>query len=320
MDKYLKIILAAGCIALAASCEKTQEPAPAASRLVPVQVSLSGAGEDAPTRYPRNAALKPEEENWIWDYYYIQFNSKGIALVSGHRRADVEAGDMVVSDEIDLYNESGSTVVFIANISPKGASYGDDPLWKSPDGVVSITDNLPSFQKMKFDMSKRIVAALNGTLRHMPMSGYWTGDVDGSSDFRISVSMGRMVSRINLNFMNASDRVLSKVTLRNVSKKAYLFPQVTNAPLGAGDYMQIVYNVDGSNQDVNIKPNQSRTLVFYSAPNFCVGSDRATDLVVKMGGSSGQLLSPLKLGDDPADGDYNLYQNTTYNFNITVTL
>ena len=67
-------------------------------------------------------------------------------------------------------------------------------------------------------------------------------------------------------------------------------------------------------QSANIANNQSATFYFYTAPNYCQSNGLETTLEFTAGGKKGTV----KLGSDPEAGDYNLYMNTIYTFNVTV--
>ena len=142
MKTFSKILMAFAIASLPFACTKTEKNEPKGAKMVPVELSLGidGAQGDL-TR--ATSALFPEVENWVFDYYYVQCTSRGISVTSGHRRADVTVGDMVVKDQIWLWDVGECTVVYIANIRPAGANYGDAPAWESEGGgTVLIADNL----------------------------------------------------------------------------------------------------------------------------------------------------------------------------------
>lgn len=312
MKRTISMLLAVAFAALSISCSKTEEvnPEVKGAKMVPVQISL-GLDDDL-TR--ASSALFPEVENWIFDYYYVQYTSRGISVTSGHRRADVTVGDMVVKDQIWLWDVGECTVVYIANIRPAGNPYGDAPTWESEDGTtVLIADNLAAFKTMKFDMTQRLNAIENASLRHLPMCGYWEGVIDESvnteSDpFKMTAHLGRMISRLNLSIANNSGVAIKKVTLNNASKKAYLYPQAENTILEDGDYMDIP-------NDVNIPAGGHLALTFYTAPNFCEAGGNVTSLTFT---NVNDVERTLELGNDVRKQDYNLYMNTIYSFTINL--
>ena len=310
MKRMISMASLAVIAALSFSCAKAvEEKAGEGYIRVPVEFTLDIA--DVQGELTRaSGALFPEVENWIFDYYFIQFSSRGVSVVSGHHRASVTVGDLVVRETSWLYDTGDCTVAFIANISPAGADYDDDPGWKTDEGIIKISDNMLGFQEMKFDMGKRIAAVENGSLKHMPMCGYWQGSVtpDNNTEenpFKLTATLGRMIVRMNVNITNRTSSAITSVALENASTKAYLFPQVENTALEAEDYTTLINNV-------NIAPGATKSLYFYTAPNFCT-ADKASTLVFT---AANGKTADVKVGNDIDSGDYNLYMNTIYTFNL----
>lgn len=317
MKMNIKTILAAAmAFVLAASCAKQEKDSPTDdAELIPVQMTLNVVEPQGNSRSVE--PIRDEGENWIYDYYYIQFDADGFVRTQGHRRANVSVGDVTVTDVVPLSAGQG-TVCIIANITPAGANYGDDPGWKSGSHVM-IADNFETFKNMKFDMTERLTAAQNGTLLHTPMCGYWQGSVSASQN--MAVTLGRMIVRLNIHITNNSSRTFTRVFLGQASKKAYIFPQVHNANLVAADYMSF------DDTGLNIAPNTTKTLYYYTAPNYNewfknkqetgTGSSAKglrTYLNFYYGSTilhgTNYVLSTYK------DVDDNLYMNTIYNFNF----
>ena len=297
---------AAAAVLLVAACSK-QAPAPQADKvLAEVTLGIDGI-QDGRTKAAEG--LYPEVENWIFDFFYVQFNADGIAVSSGHCRTDVTVGDMTVTETVTLVSAQGqSTVAFVANVTPAGHDYSYVPAWES-GSVVRIADNIETYKTLKFDMTERLSRAEAGTLRHTPMCGYWTGHVDGAT--RLQATLGRMIVRMNVHVTNESGAALTQVALRDAAAKAYIFPQVDNTPLDASaDYIDIPANT------VSIRDGESTTLCFYTAPNFCdgAGGKRTSLTFTKAGGQT----ATLELGNEAEAGDYNLNMNTIYNYSITV--
>ena len=307
MKNFFHIILA--CSFVLASC--TADPVPDGDhRMVPVEVSLSV--EDVKDATRAAASLFPGVENWIFDYYYCQYNSSGISVTSGHRRADLVNGDLFAVDQVWLWDLEGCTVVYVANIRPAGGSYGDNPGWEN-GSVVKMADNMDTFRTMKFDMGERLALAEAGTLGHTPMCGYWKGnitpDINSASDpFHMTVTLGRMIVRINLVVTNKSSSAVNGVTLHDAAAKAYIYPQVKNTPLADEDYTDIDNNI-------SIAKNGTANIYFYTAPNFCDGGGRRTSLSFT---NAAGKTAVMEIGDNVEDGDYNLYMNTIYTYTITL--
>ncbi|MBR4586035.1 MAG: DUF4906 domain-containing protein [Bacteroidales bacterium] len=310
-------ILSTVAVLVLGACQKQEITDPLAGhKLVPVQVAL-GIEDVRQAGTKAAVALLPEVENWIFDYYYCQFNSAGISIATGHRRATVTSGDMEVSDQVWLYDLSDCTVTYVANIKPAGAAYGDDPGWEQGT-ILKIADNLETYKIMKFDMSARLAAteidaSLAGALKHMPMCGYWQGDITEAINteadpFHMIVTLGRMVTKMFVNLTNKTGQTITQVTLQDAAQKAHIFPQVENPALADADYADVT-------NTVNIANNDTAMLVFYSAPNFCTGGGKHTKLAfTTAGGKTGSV----ELGSDVAKGDYNLYMNTIYTLSVTV--
>jgi hypothetical protein len=188
------------------------------------------------------------------------------------------------------------------------------------NGIPFLADNengvltLNKFKKLRFNMNNRLVRiqASDNSMKHMPMCGYWEGNVAASGSgttntVPATVTMGRMVSRMNVNITNKTGSPITQVRLLNTAAKAYYFPQVENTDLTADDYITL-------SQNVNIANNKSATVYFYTAPNYCEGNGLHTKLEFTAGGKTGTV----DLCSDVPNEHYNLYMNTIYTFNITV--
>ena len=76
------------------------------------------------------------------------------------------------------------------------------------------------------------------------MCGYWEGDITTANNtesdpFHMTVSLGRMIVRYNIQITNTSGSTVNEVTMSNVPTKAYIYPQVKNEILEDGDYTSI---------------------------------------------------------------------------------
>ena len=328
MNKYIRIAsVAAAAAALLCACSREMAPQVEPEYVdAPFVLSIADEQGDA-TR--ATTALFPEVENWIYDYYYVQFIGDASAY-TGHMRKTVTTGDLTVSENIRLRAGANSTVVFVANIVPAGSNYVDSPGWDATDGSVQILDEngipfladnengvltLNKFKKLRFNMNNRLVRiqASDNSMKHMPMCGYWQGTVPAPTNggttntVPATVTMGRMVSRMNVTITNKTGAAISQIRMLNASARAYYFPQTENEDLAERDYISFT-------QSANIANNQSATFYFYTAPNYCQSNGLETTLEFTAGGKKGTV----KLGSDPEAGDYNLYMNTIYTFNVTV--
>ena len=313
--KFATIALAALTVI---GCAKETKEAASQEKLVPVEVSFNIDMEDVVGDLTRaNVSLFPEVENWIFDYYYVQFYSTGMSRTSGHRRTTVTMGDLEVRDQVWLYDLGECTITFVANIVPAGATYGDNPGWENTStGVILIADNIDTYKTLKFDMTKRLQASeitpgQNGSLKHMPMCGYWEGSVTTANNtesdpFHMSVTLGRMVSKLIVNVNNMSGSAIRTVKLDKAATAAYIFPQAENDVLEDDEYMSVT-------NSVNIANNASSTLYFYTAPNFCETGGNVTTLTFT---AANGKSATIPVGSDVDDGDYNLYMNTIYTLNV----
>ena len=320
MKKNRIIIALMALSVLACSCSKTETSAPDEMELVDVELTLSASSTPGDTQ--SDMPLFPEQENWIWDFYYIQYDDMGNSLASGHIRDGATSGELSVTASVKLWKAQETTVLVIANIVPAGTSYGDDPHWQVGTSIfVGGQAYLSTAKTTKFDMSTRLARDAEGhysTLKHMPMCGYWSGDFDQETgNYPINIALGRMITRMNVNIKNDSAYEITRVTLNNVAKNAYVFPQASNTPLDpANDYFSAPIV-----QTVSIPAGASQTLYFYSAPNYCTDGGKITTIQFHTDTKASDVK---KLGSyivdesNESENDYNLYMNTIYTYNLTV--
>ena len=302
---------------LAIGCAKTgnaDEP-----KYVTVQLTVSATDVLADTR--SDMPLFPEQENWIWDFYYVQYDNEGRTGGSGHIRSDATNGELSITAPVVIREANETTILVVANIEPAGAHYSDNPGWRIGSAIFigGGQGYLSNAKLTKFDMTKRLTRDSEGhysTLNHMPMCGYWEGKVTaGSNNYPINIALGRMVTRMNVNITNNSNYDVDTVTLNNVAMGAYVYPQYSNAPLASGDYLSAPVT-----QNVPIPRGTTKTLYFYSAPNYC-DENHITSIQFHSGS---RVSAPKELGSyivdesDRSKNDYNLYMNTIYTFNLTL--
>lgn len=316
--KFATVALAALTV-IGCAKESKQEAAPV-GKLVPVEVAFNVDVEEVVGDLTRaQVSLFPEVENWIFDYYYVQFYSTGMSVTSGHRRTTLTTGDLEVHDQVWLWDIGDCTVTFVANILPANSPYGDDPRWENQQThIIKIADNIDTYKTVKFDMTKRLQASevtpgQAGALKHMPMCGFWEGSVTTANNtetdpFHMTVTLGRMVSKLIVNINNSCGSTINNVKLENVATAAYIYPQAENDPLEDDEYMTV-------SNSVSITNGNSATLYFYTAPNFCeVGGNVTTLTFTAANGKS----ATIPVGSDVDDGDYNLYMNTIYTLNVSL--
>ena len=307
MRKNIYIAMLAFSV-LACGCTKTGTEDQ--KKLVPVNITLSTSGA---TR--SETALFPEVENWIWDFYYVQFDARGTTVRAGHLRTATTTGELSVSDQVYLYADNGTTVLIIANIRPNGTDY-INPQWGTDDNLhIGNANSLPTMQTVLLNISDRVEMARLNQLQHMPMCGYWKGNIEIKGYNTIHVALGRMMTRMNVNVKNNTSSTITSVTLNNVATRAYIYPQAHNKPLPTGVQPGEENAYTSFTDVINIPAGESRMLYFYTAPNYCETDAKATSITF----TSGSRNWTKKLGDNPGENDYNLYMNTIYTFNLELT-
>jgi hypothetical protein len=167
------------------------------------------------------------------------------------------------------------------------------------------------------DLSADIDAANAGTLTDMPMFGYWEGTIS-DKDNNVQVSLGRMLTRVNLFINNQSSSTQTVTSISNVSKKVYAFPNVDHAALPAEAYNEIAINQ-------SVTAGKTKELYFYMAPNFTEGPSENQSVdpnpfhkptMLHISGKDPVILSNGAPKDSPRD--FNLYHNSNYTFTINI--
>ena len=261
---------------------------------VEVSLSLSGAPMSR-----SDSPLIPDVENLVYDVWILQYDNMGLLIDAGtsHARA-TNSGSLTAIVSAELAVGEDCTICFLANLD-RG----------NPSAVRTWPQTLNEFKTSVnvVDLSADIATANDGTLTDMPMFGYWEGDISIEVN-NIQVSLGRMLTRINLMVNNrmSSGCVLSSIS--NIPTKVYAFPDVNHAPLPEEAYVS-VYPVN-----VSVASGESKELYFYTAPNFTADQTRATVLCIE--GKEPVILS--NGAPDTANRDYNLYHNSNYTFTINV--
>lgn len=264
---------------------------------VKVNLSLNAVSQvsvgDARTASP----LIPDVENLIYDIWVVQYDHEGIITKNpGARHYRVnEQGMLSVTQEMELAVME-STVCLLVNMG-----YGSDT------APIAFPDNLTAFKQTLAEID--IVGANDGTLERMPMCGYWQGTVSQSTE-ALSVTLGRMMTRINLVLSNQTGNALTgvKAMLGNVPKQAHIFPSI-NSEASRPEMTTLTDEIG------NIASGSSATRYFYIAPNLW---EEATTLTLSA--TDKEELS-IPLGNDAPDvegGSIKLYPNNIYTFTINL--
>lgn len=245
-----------------------------------------------------DSPLIPDVENLIYDVWILQYDKMGLLIDKGtaHERA-TSSGSLTATVTTTFAVGEGNTICVLANLDKGNASAAR--IWPQTLNEFKTSCDV-------VDLSDDINAANAGTLEDMPMFGYWEGDISVETN-NVQVSLGRMLTRINLVINNQSSSTQTVTSMSNVSKKVYVFPDVDHAALPDDAYM----TVDNINRVV--ASGKTAELYFYMAPNFTAGEENATKL--KIGGKT-VILSNGAPSDSPRD--FNLYHNSNYTFTINV--
>ena len=272
------------------SCEQVcvdDEP-----KTVEVVLSLSGA-----PLAKAGSPLIPDVENLIYDVWILQYDKMGLLIDKGtaHERA-TSSGSLTATVTTTFAVGEGNTICVLANLDKGNASAART--WPQTLNEFKTSCNV-------IDLSSDIARANAGTLEDMPMFGYWEGDISVETN-NVPVSLGRMLTRINLVINNQSGSTQTVESMTYVSKKVYVFPDVDHAALPGDAYIDVAINRD-------VASGKTAELYFYMAPNFTAGKENATKLKI---GDKTVILSNGAPSDSPRD--FNLYHNSNYTFTINV--
>lgn len=245
-----------------------------------------------------DSPLIPDVENLIYDVWILQYDKMGLLIDKGtaHERA-TSSGSLTATVTTTFAVGEGNTICVLANLDKGNASAART--WPQTLSEFKTSCDV-------VDLSDDINAANAGTLEDMPMFGYWEGDISVETN-NVQVSLGRMLTRINLVINNQSGSTQTVKSMSNVSKKVYAFPDVDHAALPDNAYI----NVD--NIDQAVASGKTAELYFYMAPNFTAGEGKATKLNIE---GKTVILSNGAPSDSPRD--FNLYHNSNYTFTINV--
>ena len=264
-------------------------------KTVQVSFSLSGAPQ-----MKADSPLIPDVENLIYDVWILQYNDKGLLIDAGtsHERK-TNSGALVATVTATLAVLDNCTICVLANLD-RGKH---DAVRTWPQ---TLTEFKTSAEILAEDIRDDIMAANNSTLGDMPMFGYWEGNIENNKD-NIQVSLGRMLTRINLVINNKTGAAHTATSITNMAIKGYAFPDVKHAPLPDDAYETLEINQ-------SIGAGSTKEFYFYTAPNFTDGESRAT----KLNFSSGKSVILSNGAPGINNRDYNLYHNSNYTFTINI--
>lgn len=271
---------------------------------VEVTLTLSGA-----PLAKADSPLIPDIENLIYDVWVLQYDKMGLLIDKGtsHQRA-LSPGSLTATVTTTFAVGDGNTICVLANLDRGNASA--DRAWPQTLSEFKTSCNVA-------DLSADIDAANDGTLTDMPMFGYWEGTISDEYN-NIQVSLGRMLTRVNLVINNQSSSLKTVTSISNVSKKVYVFPDVYHAALPEDAYAEISIGQD-------VAAGKTKELYFYMAPNFTEGPSENQSVdpnpfhkptMLHISGKDPVILSNGSPSDSPRD--YNLYHNSYYTFTLNV--
>lgn len=293
MSGFMKTLLrlAFFMLVLFPSCQKETTESPA---MVKVLLDISPAEDIVEIGSKAMQPNIPDVENYIYDIHVIQYSERGVFLTTGHYRQG-QAGAMVVKElEVSLVEAKNSTICLLVNHGTH------DGLW--PDNILSYKELL-------------VPVGVGSSSDRTMMHGYLIGDVyDG---MHLNIGLGRMMTRLNvvINNHTGADIADLDVSLSNVPYMAYAYP--------AAEYVlpPEAYAQDGllCDNDLSLAAENTITLYYYIAPNFCEDTAYATRLNVSADGRSGilQLSTDKPSGGTPA-ADMKLYPNNNYTFTVNL--
>lgn len=308
---YIMILLAVF------ACQEKQDLHPEGQEPVLTTVSINLDISDGFTK--ANSPLIPDVENLIHDVWVIQFSERGVLYTGVDRfyRTNGEEGARILTLEAQVMS-GRSTICLLANLNkintPTKTFFDTAALQES------LPDNLPQFKSTLLDMTDFIhYVNTNYELASVPMFGYWEGSIDPDTptlDGRnLNVTLGRMVSRVNVNIVNKASATLKSLTFTNAATKAYYFPTISSGQLPDDAYCT---NPNAYTYALNLPSGHEGTVYFYWAPNFCYGQEKATKMTFtdENGKSYSCYITNSPTTDENCD--YNMYHNCNYTLTITI--
>ena len=265
-----------------------------------------------------NSPLEPDVENLIHDVWVIQFSERGVLYtgIDKFYRTEGQDGARLVTLEAQVMSGK-STICLLANLNKANSP---EKFFDTAALKANLPDNLPQFKNTLLDMTEFLhFVNCNTVPGAIPMFGYWEGTIEtGSLNMEsecLNVTMGRMLSRINLTLVNKSGSQMTNLRFKNAASKTYYFPQITDVVLPDEAYCSKDMALDYT---LKLPNGHSGSIYFYWAPNLCSSVDKATEITITAedGSTYSCLLTNGHVSEE--NTDYNLYHNC--NYTVTVTL
>lgn len=304
-----------------ASCEKMEEIETAVdetSELITVKIAPSFSkeeviGDDNKTRSP--SMLDPGIENPIFDIWVIQYADGGVILKSEHyRNQPGELGLLEVKPfDVQLYRRNNTTICLVANLQPE-----------QPNSTYPWAGSLNGFKRMMLDLDLNDTpnSPEVGLIDQIRMFGYFVGDITTETT-SLSVTLGRMISRVALNVTNNGRVNLTnaRIEVRNVPKKIPFFPTGEPLPVTASSTPteRAEYFTSYTENIGNLNMNQTITRYYYMGENISPQQSEATTVVITGTAEGTERSSTVVLGgDNPGieNRDFSIARNYGYVFGI----
>lgn len=244
-----------------------------------------------------DSPLIPDVENLIYDVWILQYDNMGLLIDAGTSHArTTDQGSLTATVTTTLAIGNGCTICVLANLDREDSRASR--VWPQTLNEFKTSTSV-------VDLAEDVKAANDGTLKDMPMFGYWEGDIDVKTN-NIQVSLGRMLTRINLVINNQTSSACHITSFSNVSHKCYVFPNIMHNPLPEDAYEDVTIGKQ-------VAAGATAEMYFYMAPNFTSGAENATRLNI----GDKQVILSNGAPDSPVR-DYNLYHNSNYTFTINL--
>lgn len=318
------------CLLLcAASCSNEEvltEDAPSGGRIVLTVAPPVLKGADTRALSP----LGPEMENPIKTLSLLVFDNEQLHAIehSDYYRffqvADADAPDGQLTFEAEyagkLDPESDVTLCAVANMDRATLL---EAMRQKVNGGSSIDFN--QFKELIVDLPYSNHPDSLGLIRSVYMSGYYAGKLKPTGNEQVKISLGRIVSRLNLSLSLSPELaqgpdVKYALRLKQLSQRAYLFPGDWSPE---GTYTYPTY------YDVSLGERPS-TFYYYAGPHAAENEAEATQIEIAYAqseviNSEGALLPDAKVvsvaicNDPPEMGlhrDFWLNRNSIYTIHI----
>lgn len=329
ISDILYALFITACMSLLASCGKEDlncsQSTDSETIRVNLNVSVSGMEHQGTTK--AESPYDPLIENTIHDFYVVQFSSRGVLLGEPKKYpAEGTFNTTVIKGlEIELVNDPGSTICFLANWNDDVPEWPDNLTeYKSMMGLVDLVDN------------------------RLPMYGvYAKGDIAGN--MTMNVALGRMMTRVNITVTNNTGLSMTKliVALTQAPRYTALYPTIDYLALRDSDGDGTIdenepetektlrdekttsqWDSEGIPVDPVLLDGESVTFYYYMAPNLYEEWHThlwiESTLVQFPDKTYTSYKADMVLGNDSPgvteNRDFRLYPNNNYTFNINLRL